>query len=354
MKIVARGSRLKQRLVKEYVLRRYTAKAHGLREKVVSRLGRQIVSVPLEKEIKKYSKATFGSSSYWPWLALYAEIKGVFVPGWVPNDFFQVEILGKWNPKRSAEVSNMKTFYHRYLGDFAIKPVAVRVSGCYFDECGNVLSEQEVLEKAMSSAEEVVVKRNGGLAGAGIEFLKSVDIDMARLGKIEGDFVIQEVCRQHADFSRWHVESLNTLRVATFLGSDGAVSVKFVFLRWGMRGNRVDNTSLGGRLVFFNHDGEAITGVMDSAAIDVSGEDPELAKSLTELKLPFVGQAIGKCSEAHRSFPYVRYIAWDVFVNEDGEAKMVEWNAVKPGMWFAEPHIGPIWDLDSVFKECRG
>jgi hypothetical protein len=351
MYIIKKLSPLKNRLYNKYRLKKYTIKAHEIRKKVIKGTGREIVTKKIKNEIKEYSNEKFGTPSLWPWLALYTEIKGEFINGWLPNDYFQITLLDEWNIKKFSEVSDMKTFYHSYYDDFTVKPLAVKVSGIYYDQHWNIISRDKLIDTIRASAKEVVVKKDGGFAGKDIRFLKTKDLHIRELEKDNENLVIQPVVQQHAVLSELHSKSLNTLRIATFLETDGSVSFKFMFLRFGKDGNRLDNAYSGGRLCFLNREGEPLSGVINSLGLTVDHEEPELAKSIESLKIPSVKEAVNECIKHHNLFPYVRYIAWDVCIDSDSKPRMIEWNAIRPGMWFAEPHVGPIWDLDSILNK---
>jgi len=350
MNLIQYASAIKKSFLKKFRLRNYTKKAHVTRQKVIERNGREIVTKEVKDEIKEYSNEMFGSPSFWPYLALYTEIKGEFIPGWVPADYFQVTLLDEWNQKRFSEISDMKTFYHMYFEDFTVTPIAVKVSGIYFDQYWNTISRDKLIDRLRTSAPEIVVKKDGGYAGIDIRFLKTKDLNIRELENDKENLVVQPIVQQHPVLSELHSQSLNTLRIATFLETDGAVSFKFVLCRFGRGGNRLDNTNAGGRYCFLNVEGEPVTGVLDSTGLNVDYENLILANLLKDLKVPSVKEAVEKCIQHHSLFPYVRYIAWDVCIDLDSKPRMIEWNAIRPGMWQAEPHVGPIWDLDSILN----
>jgi hypothetical protein len=80
----------------------------------------RVVKSNLKRKLKEYSSERFGSSSYWPWLELYTEIRGKFEFGWIPNDFYRVKLLNQYNPITSSEISRYKSFDKVVFGDFAI------------------------------------------------------------------------------------------------------------------------------------------------------------------------------------------------------------------------------------------
>ncbi len=351
MNLIEPASALKNKLLKKYRLKKYTKKAHGIRKNIIERTGREVVTKKVKKEIKEYSSEMFGTPSFWPWLAVYTEIKGRFIHGWLPNDYFQITLLDDWNIKRFSELSDMKTFYHMYFDVFTVKPIAVRVSDIYYDENWNIISRDKLIDSLRASAEEIVMKKDGGFGGKDIRFLQTKNLNISELENDKENLVIQPVVQQHPVLSEPHSDSLNTLRITTFLEADGTVTFKFVFLRFGAGGNRLDNANAGGRLCFLNLDGKPVTGILDSTGLNIDHENHNLANSLKSLIVPSVKEAVENCIQHHSLFPYVRYIAWDVCIDQNSTPKMIEWNAIRPGMWFAEPHIGPIWDLKPIINK---
>jgi len=55
--------------------------AQILRKRLIKIKGNKVVDRALKTELKRYSHETFGSSAYWPWLALYTEMRGEFMEG---------------------------------------------------------------------------------------------------------------------------------------------------------------------------------------------------------------------------------------------------------------------------------
>jgi len=105
--------------------------AHSIREIIVKRNGKSVVDKTVLKKIKKYSHDVFGSADYWPWLATYTELRGRFIEGWIPDDYYTLELIPRLNPRHLAMISTIKTFDHHLYDEFAIKPLAVRISGTY-------------------------------------------------------------------------------------------------------------------------------------------------------------------------------------------------------------------------------
>jgi len=349
--IIQKGAKLKKSVLNSIQLKKMRDKAHQLQDEVTNTLGRKIVDKAIKREIKEYSNEYFGSPSFWPWLALYTEIKGEFVEGWLPNDYYRMYLLNNWNPVNIKEISNFKTFYHQQFPGFSVEPVVIKIMGNYYDCNNQYLNEKEVIKLISETSNEVIVKKDGGLQGQDIHFYDTNKVSMEELNRHRSDVVIQPVIEQYSELSELHPESLNTLRIATLLDNDGAVSIMFIFLRFGINGCRVDNAYAGGGYVYLNEAGKVISNAYDKIGLEAGDRHPDTGFVYKNLEVPSVDDAVGKCIMFHNKFPYIRYIAWDVCIDKFSVPRLIEWNAIRPGMWQAEPHVGPIWDLESILND---
>jgi len=89
-----------------YALRKL---AHSKRKKLVEKNGRCYVNNKIIKEIKEYSKEEFGSTAFWPYLALYTEIREEFVHGWIPEDYYRMQLINKYNPQSASLIIGFKS-----------------------------------------------------------------------------------------------------------------------------------------------------------------------------------------------------------------------------------------------------
>lgn len=69
---------LEMRLYRRLLYYYSSNSAHIARREVILKNGYKIVDSKTKKAIKAYLKANYGSSLFWPHLALYAEIRGEF------------------------------------------------------------------------------------------------------------------------------------------------------------------------------------------------------------------------------------------------------------------------------------
>src|SRR5699024_8121213 len=242
-----------ERLANKRRLYFHRKKAHRFRRKLINKRGFEIVDRKLKRSIKEYAKQTFGSSSYWPWLALYTELRGEYKEGWLPKDYIQTFLLKTYNPK-DIRICNYKTLDYKMLPDFAIEPLLFNVGTNMYNQERNRITNEEAKKILSNFNNEVVIKEDLGHGGHEITFIHSCKLVLEDYSHISS-YVIQPLVHQHEQLTALNRTSLNTIRILTFLNKTGGVEVKFAFVRFGIENSKVDNTSSGGGFCFVNSDG---------------------------------------------------------------------------------------------------
>ncbi len=302
----------------------------------------QTVDSSVLKTIKAYSKKQFGSSSYWPWLAVYTEVRGRFMPGWIPQDYYRFVLLKKYNPELAMQVSATKTLDHHFFPDFSLRPVLIKIAGNLYSPEGELLNQREIDQLLYKQNGELVIKEAGGWQGKQISFTTVQKFKISSLSPIK-NYVIQQALRQHEVLNNLHPQSVNTIRVYTYLNPDGYPEKKFAALRFGIGGTRVDNTSSGGRYCFIDSGGNCEHHSYDGLGFKKGTEHPDTGVRYRDIQIPNYSGVIEKCLHSHKKFPYARFIAWDAAINRDGTPVLIEWNTKEPGVWLSEALKGPLW-----------
>ncbi|MGF1671218.1 MAG: sugar-transfer associated ATP-grasp domain-containing protein [Balneolaceae bacterium] len=316
--------------------------AKSIREQIVRKKGYTALNSELKKKIRSYAEKRFGSAGYAPWLETYTELNDEFKEGWIPDDYYTFEMIPELNPRTIAHISNLKTFDHRLFKEFAIQPLAVRVNGSFYDHTHHLISFGEVKEKLREYGGEVVIKRDLAPSSKEIEFKEAISITEKEFpGKY--DYLIQPAVKQHKIMDTLHPESVNTIRITTCIAPGGEISVKHQSLRFGKEGIRISNMAAGGLSLFLDKEGRAVTNAYNELGMDAGDIHPTTGVRYRELQIPGMPESIDKCIESHHRFPYLRFIAWDIFIDREARPKLIEWNAWMPGMWEAEALTGPLW-----------
>ncbi len=321
--------------------------AKKMTRKARKELGRKVVTPALHRQIKEYAREYFGSSSYWPWLVYFTEVRGSFHEGWIPSDFYVHHLSKKLNPEMVSHLSFCKSFDHRLFGTFSIPPLMFRTHGMFYDADCRIMDTGQAVNLIRQIPGEVVIKKEQGKKGRGILFIDSKEVNPELL-LAHDEYLIQEAVEQHPYMNALNPASINTVRITTFLEHDGNISVKYSGVRIGGAGKRTDNVSTGGFFVFVNDEGEALAGACSETGVELYDRHPVTGFQFRELRLPWYKKAVEQCRQSHRSYPYVRCVGWDVFFDLEGRPRLLEWNGRLPGYRLAEMYIGPLWELDEV------
>jgi len=319
-------------------------KAHKYRKIVVRRNGKETVNEKVLQQIKEYSNSEFGSSSYWPWLALYTEIRGKFLPGWIPQDYYRFTLLKKYNKKGATSISAFKTFDHKFFPGFSLDPLFLIISGNYYSSEMKQLGRHEVKEILSACDCEIVVKEAFGRQGRNIRFIHSNQFFKLTMAESR-NYIVQKGIKQHGSLHELHPESVNTIRVTSCLEPDGSVSIKSAFLRFGLNGSRMDNVCKGGGHIPIEKDGRLHNFYYDKLGLPTSQKHPDSGVFMNEVKIPNFDLILEKCANAHKIYPYVKFVGWDVALGLNCNPVLIEWNTRMPSIWLAEAIIGPLWEI---------
>ncbi|MDF1576025.1 MAG: sugar-transfer associated ATP-grasp domain-containing protein [Bacteroidales bacterium] len=249
---------------------------------------------------------------------------------------------------------------HRLFEDFAVIPLVTYVSGMFFGPDMQKLGTEEVKSIMSEYNGLIVIKQEAGRGGKQIQFVHSNEFSAELLRK-DRNYVIQPIIKQYKALNELYPDSVNTFRVTTFLGHEGNVSVKFVALRFGSDGSKVDNLTSGGQFVYFSPEGvPSEVAYVGKLLLPDDGRHKNTGFAYRDLKIPVFDKILEKCKFAHLQCPYLRIIGWDVCVTETGEPKLLEWNAFSPALVEVESVFGPFWpdqkeidELDNCYRNVE-
>ncbi len=263
----------------------------------------------------------------------------------VPSDFFYQYVDPCFcDPIMGLEFSD-KNFTDLLFPDVCRPKTVVRYEkGLFLDNGYNIISENEAL-RLCENHDELIIKpsaRSGG--GKGVFFWKPEERgeeDFLANFKTNKSYVVQELVKQHPLLSKLHSESLNTIRLITFLWK-GEVVVLSSFIRMGVGGSKIDNAHAGGIFCGIEEDGSLQKYAVDYK-FNIYEEHPQ--------SIVFQGFVIpnyNKCVEmvkkiAPRMSRIAKMISWDVAINEDGEPVLLESNMMYNGVDAPQIVTGPVF-----------
>ena len=337
--------KLAEKLIMKLILVHLRNDAHRLRKEVVKRKGKSILNRHIKKSIKEYARQRFGKTAYWPYLAFYSEIRGEFIKGWLPYDYYRFVLLPKLNPKPGTYLSDQKTYDYQLFGEFAIKPLFVYVSGIFFNSALEAVEKDQVQNFLSDYNDIIVLKEDSGYGGKQVRIIHSATLTDEDL-KANKNYIIQPYIKQHKVLNDLYPESVNDFRVTTYLKADGSVSVIFVCLRFGADGSKVDNVNTGGGFLFFDLTGKPSKFVYDELGFQIADKHKNTGFLFSNIMIPTFDLMLEKCKSAHKKYPYSRLIGWDICIDSSGDPKLLEWNTNNPEFDSLEAKFGPLWAED--------
>lgn len=298
----------------------------------------------------QYAQDVLGSTSYAPWLWVYATSSGAFREGWIPDNYY-----GRW------VVPLAQGLYGTVLGQRALPyllfqgahspDLAYRINGRFLGTDLTLVDDSDFAEFLFSASDAVVMKRDRSSRGRGIQFLDRSGYDLDAIRSM-GDVVFQRRLRHHRALDVFARDALSTLRLTTVIDAAGRAVLRTAQLRLPRRGE---------------------THVLSSNEIQIA-VDPDTARlrpygfcsdwtkvsSHPDTGEPFGGFAFpmfedcrAAAENLHSRVPFVQCIGWDMAVDESGAPALLEVNATHNGIAYAEASTGPCFEGLAWERLCR-
>lgn len=171
-----------------------------------------------------------------------------------------------------------------------------------------------------------------GFRGDGVKRIDSSNIEINTflddlIAQKDTHYILDEPLTEIKVLKELHPWSINTLRIVTFYDSKhDQVHYMNARIRIGNKKNNVDN---------FHYDGiganiDIATGIITSLGYDTHNNTyithPITEKQILGLQIPMWKECIQYIEKAVRHIPTVRYIGWDLVIQEDGKLCLIEAN----------------------------
>lgn len=182
----------------------------------------------------------------------------------------------------------------------------------------------------------IIVKPVDGEGGVGIEKIninsKTDGKKLYRQLRKSNQVLVEEFINQHPDMNMLYKNSVNTLRLFTFI-KDGKVTYLQGILKIG-NGGVVDNFSSGGMYTFVNQNGKVIAPAIDRDD-NVYEKHPKTKTEIVGFQVPMFKEAVKLVKEAAKEVPEIGYVGWDVAIGKE-KPMIIEGNCF-PGVFQLRP-----------------
>ncbi len=266
----------------------------------------------------------------------------ISVLGFVPEEYVSYHFWKKSIPERLEFVSDrirvkvgrllnsnkgIELLQNKYLTYQALKPLYGRTIR-QMDADGGYTA----FAKALQESPVLAKKNNFQSLGKEVEIVEATnDADThalyERIAQNGQYFILEDLIKQHPELKRLNPDSVNTIRIVTFMEREKAV-VLDTFLRAGRKDSFVDNGGSGGIFVHV----DPAKGITDSHGIDERGfvyeSHPDHAYRFYGIRMPLWEKALEIAKKAAQTIPEARYVGWDIACTDDNRWIIVEGNAL--------------------------
>lgn len=219
--------------------------------------------------------------------------------------------------------------YRKYLNNKSLfnKTFAKHVNRDFL-HVGAARTRFEDFDQFVSKNPRFIAKPVTGMMGRGIEIIESAGSDKELFERLQDeDFVVESIVEQHSEIAEFNPDTLNTIRVTTFLPIDNNPIVTFAGIRFGRKGSFVDNLCAGGLTASIDVEtGEIMTTGIDQDSNRFS-RHPDSGKRFEGFEIPNWEKVLVSVKESATVLPQVRRIGWDVAITSEGEVEFIEGNS---------------------------
>lgn len=326
----------------------YNQRARANLERVESQQG--VTDRALLDRCNEYAQDVLGSRKFAPWLRVYTAVSGEFKEGWIPENYYHVVVYSRKNPV-AAKVATLKTFTNRILDTEALPDLAYVLDDVYFSRDFVPIRQPELVATLFDRHDRVYFKSDSSKQGRDVVIMTREDFPgEGRLRLPNG--VFQAPIRQHDFFKALSPQATATVRITTTRELDGSIGVRAAYLRVGRKSDDLVRSA------------NAIKVPLDrsSGALGTFGYLPKWQKvdahpdtgfRFSGSSVPHFGDATALCKSLHERCPHMPCIGWDVCSEQDGQVKLMEWNAGHNDIKFSEATAGPCFrglDWESLWR----
>lgn len=173
-----------------------------------------------------------------------------------------------------------------------------------------------------------IAKPVTGSLGLGIKIISADDpSDVAFLYEDlkTKDYLVEELVTACSEIAGFNPDSLNTVRVVTFLDGNN-VRLVGSFFRMGLKGKNIDNAHAGG--IFAKVD--VNTGILVTEGVNTDGQNfifhPTSHKQIIGFQIPMWNEIVNTVRLAANANQEAKIVGWDVAIKSDYSIVIIEGN----------------------------
>lgn len=299
-----------------------------------------------QNEFDEFWTQNYGRKISNRWHRLYQSANGVFNISYFPEILYTTKLEPKLNSLQWCKAMSDKSLVELlYSKDAKIKfprTIVLNCSGIYYDENRKIISKEDAMQLLNDSGDIVIKPIIGESSGRGVLVL---NIEEGRdtetyenietiINKYKKNYIVQERLRQNTQYAALYKNSINTIRITTYIINDKVNHVP-ISLRVGSNGQKVDNIHAGGIGIGVSDNGELNSIGFDNDNNKVY-KHPNTGIVFEGYNVPYVKEIINISHSLHGLTPHVGIISWDFMVNDNNDVVLIEANHIGQGIWFPQ------------------
>lgn len=286
-----------------------------------------------EADVKAYFKKYFGRDVPTYWHQYLYSRNNVWSEKYIPASIYNSEIIYRLNKFQFRHAYVDKGFYDTLFQDINRPKTIIKNVNGYFYDGHYVLTVDEAIERCSNLGEAVIKPTLEGTWGLGVKLINTeggIVTDSNRtvqdlFREYNRSFIIQERFEQHEGMAKLNPTSLNTLRVMSYR-RDNEIIILYAVVRIGRLNQVIDNETAGGIKADIDLSTGKIRGVAFGSPKEQLMPQTDVGTVLDGYKIPHFDKVLDLVKEMHFRLPYFNLIGWDMSVDKDGRAAMIEWN----------------------------
>lgn len=324
------------------------------------------VDKKFERDSVRWWKDYTGLSIDPIWHNYYSAMNGIRKIEYLPENLYYAYIEPFYNRKAFAPCCDDKCYYTERFPAHVMRDLGTRpsvrlrnISGMFYDENFQILSRTNAIRRLAEETRGYVIKESiTGKGGNRITFVEpgerrtseELKVILARYGK---DFVVEGLIEQCRELAELNPDSVNTIRLITWLTQDG-VHILSGVLRMGGAGSRTDNFSTGG----------IACGITEKGRLKETAYDQQYnrymihpnGRRFANVIIPNYEKAKKLVQILHLRFGHFRIISWDIAITKDYTPALIEFNLTPQSIDFHQINNGPLFGdaTEQMLKEVFG
>ena len=261
----------------------------------------------------------------------------------ITEDVYAEYLMPNMYDARKAIAMDDKNYYDLYFYDILMPETLVRnINGVYMTKNYEIISKEEAEKIVKLSNENVVIKPSvGSCKGNGVKLVDPMSVSDC-FAEYKKNFIVQRRVQLHDSVRALNESSANVIRITTALVNDNVYALSPT-IRVGDAGRFIDQGGEREFCIGIKDDGTLKDfGIVTKSGIAREDTMPNGFK-FGGMAIPNFAQMLEIVKKLHARMAYFPIIGWDMLVDKNGDAVLLECNLNWTGILKYQECNGPLF-----------